>query len=283
MKDILTNIGSSITGNISKAILFIRKVEKGVKTDVKEGAEKASALQKKLLESTSNALKGGVRSQTSFSSLTGEKSILGSDSGYLALEVQFNPATLYLDTVAGVEVEYEGGNLGARSANQLVQMTHPASTTLSFELIFDDMNIQDSFMLENIAPSVGNIIGTAASTIKKATKKSYTVQPQMDGIMSLLTRDITRQVIFFWGKTCFPGELVSVNSRYTMFNKEGNPVRGVVHLSIRQGEGSDYTINQEYWDKALDKAFGKAGIHNLAGKKSTFAKGTNNTILNLNL
>ncbi|MBR3607406.1 MAG: hypothetical protein IKL51_07525 [Lachnospiraceae bacterium] len=277
MNDILANAVSGITGNIAKAVIFVRDVKPGEKATVAEGTSKAEELQKKLLERTKQAL-----SSTSYSSITGKKGMM-TNSGFLALEVQFNPNNIQMETVAGVEVEYEGGNLGSRSANQIVQIKHPASTTMNFELIFDDVNPADAFMLENLAPALGNLTSNAASAVKKIKEQDYGVQSIIDGFMSLLTRDITRQIIFFWGKTCFAGELIGVSSRYTMFNKKGRPIRGVVQLSIRQGEDAQYTQGKDYWSDAFNKAFGEVGLNGAVGKASVFEKVTNNNFLNLNL
>lgn len=277
MNDILANAVSGITGNIAKAVIFVRDVKPGEKATVAEGTSKAEELQKKLLERTKQAL-----SSTSYSSITGKKGMM-TNSGFLALEVQFNPNNIQMETVAGVEVEYEGGNLGSRSANQIVQIKHPASTTMNFELIFDDVNPADAFMLENLAPALGNLTSNAASAVKKIKEQDYGVQSIIDGFMSLLTRDITRQIIFFWGKTCFAGELIGVSSRYTMFNKKGRPIRGVVQLSIRQGEDAQYTQGKDYWSDAFNKAFGEVGLNGAVGKASVFKKVTNNNFLNLNL
>lgn len=277
MNDILANAVSGITGNIAKAVIFVRDVKPGERATVAEGTSKAEELQKKLLERTKQAL-----SSTSYSSITGKKGMM-TNSGFLALEVQFNPNTIHMETVAGVEVEYEGGNLGSRSANQIVQIKHPASTTMNFELIFDDVNPADAFMLENLAPALGNLTSNVASAVKKIKEQDYGVQNIIDGFMSLLTRDITRQIIFFWGKTCFAGELIGVSSRYTMFNKKGRPIRGVVQLSIRQGEDAQYTQGKDYWSDAFNKAFGEVGLNGAVGKASVFEKVSNNNFLNLNL
>ena len=100
----------------------------------------------------------------------------------------------------------------------------------------------------------------------------------MEGILSLLTMDATRQVIFYWAKMSFRGELTGVQARYTMFNKSGDPIRAVVSLSIRQGE-QEMLYDSGYWEKAYENLFEK-GKPNGQG---ILAKATNNNILNLNL
>lgn len=301
------NLASSISGNIPKAILCVRQMSeddlmeaaaKDATTAAKDAAAVATRLQKMLLKTSQkqllseaqNALERGAGDSTlasqTFDSLT--KGGVMKGSGYLAMEVQYNPNTIYMETQAGRQVEYAGGNLGSKSNNQIVQDIQPVSTTMSFQLIFDDMNPFDAFMLENLAPTtVGNIVSAAGALNRNLDRKKktvgYSVQSQIDGLMALLTQDETRQVIFFWAKMCFRGELTNVNTRYTMFNKDGNPIRGVVELTIRQGDDPLFGYDRIYWDQAFTKAFGEAAENEVHGMASKFSKRTNNNFLNLNL
>ncbi len=286
------NLLSSLTGNIPKAILCVRQV-----TDddtLEDTVADAKALQEKLLATTERALdsslgegaekaknlsKGAV---STFSSLTGGGGLMAG-SGYLAMEVQYNPNAIYMETQAGQQVQYSGGNLGNGSNNQITQVHQPVSTTMSFQLIFDDMNPSDAFMLENISATAGNAVSGISSVVRKLEGRGYSVQKQIDGLMALLTQDATRQVIFFWARMCFRGELTSVSTRYTMFNKDGNPIRGVVELSIRQGNEKEFAYDETYWDKAFTKAFGDAGESLESGMKDKFTRAANNNFLNLNL
>lgn len=282
MNTMVQNMVDSLSGNLPKAILCVRDLSQVSKdTTIQETAQKAKELQKKLLKSTEEALNGRMENRRigseSFRSLTSKNGIMV-DSGYLALEVQYNPNAIYLETQAGKQVQYSGGDLGNGSNNQITQIIQPVATTMSFQLVFDDMNPQDAFMLENIAPTVGNTISGVSDVIKKK-KGGYSVQAQLDGLMSLLTQDVTRQVIFYWARMCFRGELVSVNNRYTMFNKDGNPIRGVVELSIRQGNEGEYRYDERYWEEAFDRAFEDS----ISGKVSGAKKAVQNSILNINL
>lgn len=279
MNALMQNLKSSITGNIPKAILCVRDMM--ADDSVEDDAKAAARLQEKLLEETRDALKRGtgdrtLASQTFGSLIEGGK--MGG-SGYLAMEVQYNPSSIHMETRAGV-VDYSGGNLGGQSINQLAQDDQPVATIMSFQLIFDDMNPSDAFVLENLAPTtVGNTVSLVGSGVKKKIDGGYSVQKQVDGLIALLTQTETRHVIFFWAKMCFRGILTDVNTRYTMFNKDGNPIRGVVELSIRQDAEDEFG----HWDKAFTKAFGKAAENAERGMASGFSKITNNNILNLNL
>lgn len=285
MNGIVQNILSSISGNIPKAILCVRQAGG---SSIKETVDQAVALQKKLLQSTESALNGlsgsNMTASQTFSSITsgGPQSAMAG-SGFLALEVQYNPSSIQMSTQAGKQVDYSGGNLGTKSTNQITQINAPVATTMSFDLVFDDMNPQDAFMLENIAPTVGNVVSEVGKIVRNNKAGGYSVQAQIDGLMALLAREDTRQVIFFWSKMCFRGEVTNVSSRYVMFNKQGNPIRGIVTVTIRQGTDSRYKYDEQYWDQAFTKAFGAAGADAVSGAASAFSKATNNNFLNLNL
>ncbi len=304
------NLAASGLGLLPKAVLFVRDKSKITalptdnledRGDIKKSAmekmnEQATQLQKDLLSRTKGALAQTYSSLTSpGSSATAQGSPgtaqgssgtaqgnLGAAQGYFALEVQYNPSTIRLDTQAGTQANYSGGGLGSQSNNMLMEIDQPPTTTMSMQLVFDDMNPSDAFMINSISLT-GDLISSGANLYRKATGQEYSVSKQMDGLLSLLVHDETRQVIFFWSRMCFRGEVTNVSSRYTMFNKSGNPIRGVVDLTIRQGgsdEGSGYTYDEKIWDQAFDEAFDANGVN---GAVSTFQKLTQNNFLNLNL
>ena len=283
MNAVIQDAVSSLTGNLPKAILCVRDLSQAQGGEKGDAAKKASDLQKRLLKSTEDALNGLLEdnrggSQT-FRSLTGKNGAMAG-SGYLALEVQYNTSSISMSTQAGKQVQYSGGSLGQGGANQITQIVQPVSTTMSFQLVFDDMNPQDAFVLENMAPTAGNLVSGTADVARKV-RGAYSVQAQMDGLMSLLTQPVTRKVIFYWAKMCFQGELVSVSSRYTMFNKDGNPIRGMVDLTIRQGEESGFDV--AYWDEAFTRTFGDPGTDQISGKMGMATKAMQNNLLNIHL
>lgn len=282
MNALIQDAVSSLTGNLPRAILCVRDLSAAGGPE--DTAKMAGSLQKKLLKSTQNALNGLMEDNRAgsrtFGSLTGKSGVMAG-SGFLALEVQYNPNSIHIDTQAGKQVQYSGGSLGNASNNQLIQYIQPVLSTMSFQLVFDDMNPEDAFMMENTALTVGNLISETGNLVRKA-RSAYSVQNQMDGLMSLLTQDVTRQVIFYWAKMCFQGELISVNNRYTMFNKDGNPIRGVVDLSICQDE-SKSSYDGIYWEEAFTRAFGDALEDAVTGKAGKAAKAVQNNILNIRL
>lgn len=297
MNAITQNLTSSLTGNLPKAILYVRDIRKVVTTKdssgksitkfatAGEGGTELSRISKALYDAAaSNGPNSAALTFNSLKELPGSNNGLAEFEGFLGLEVQYNPNSIYLDTVAGRQVKFSGGGLGSGSDNQITQMIQPASTTMSFQLVFDDMNPSDAFMINSIS-ATGDLVSKVSNLAKKANGESYSVKNQIDGLLALLASDATRQVLFFWSKMCFRGEVTNVSSHYTMFSPSGHPIRGMVEMSIRQGStgdgtGYDYSYEEEYWDAAFDRAFNEDGT---AGLTSTFQKVTQNNFLNLNI
>ena len=282
MNSIAENLVNSLSGNVPKAILCVRNIKTLEQITSQDGAEErlrkkranmkdtldaAKDLQDAFMKATENALSGTVSSKA-------RKNLLGQDQAYLAMEVQYNPSSIQMQTATGSQLDYSGGSMGNMANNMIIQNIVPTSTTMNVQLIFDEVNMYDAFMVNNVNSPVGAI----AQAAKYAVEKEHSVQHQIEGILSLLTMDVTRQVVFYWSKMCFRGELTAVQANYTMFNKSGNPIRGVVNLSIRQGEQAEL-FESSYWGKAYENLFTKGK----ADGKSTFSKVTNNNVLNLNL
>ena len=276
--DDVKKTANQLTGNIPKAILCVPDISKDKNLTVEDAINNSNALRKALIETGS-----GQGIMESFKNLAGRNTTKTiHKNNYLALEVQYNLSSIYLETVASTQMNFSSGNMGDASTNQLRQNYEPDATTMSVQLLFDAVNVYDSFMMSNMALTAGNAVSTAMD-LAHSRERKYTVKPQMDGIMSLLTRTYTRHVLFFWAKMCFQGELCSVNSHYTMFNTVGNPVRGEIRLTIRQSPNPAAKYENSYWEKALTKVFGESNVATVTKSASRSASVLNNSILNLNL
>lgn len=286
MNSIAENLVNSLTGNVPKAVLCVRNTKKLQEITQADGAAarlekkrnnltstytKAAELEKALMEKTQGALAGTLG--------TADKNrLMGKDKDYLAMEVQYNPSSIQMQTTTGSQLDYCGGSMGNMANNMIVQNTVPTSTTMNVQLIFDEVNVFDAFMINN----VNSPVGSGVQAVKNLAQKEHSVQHQIEGILSLLTMDATRQVVFYWAKMCFRGELTAVQASYTMFNKSGNPIRGTVSLSIRQGEQAG-VYDPDSWETAYENLFKKSRNGDTGGGADTFSKLTNNNILNLNL
>ena len=282
------NLIKSTIGAVTKAVLCIRNVnkvgdldpDKPDKEAINQGIADAVEIESDLMKKADEALKGGVVSD--YNDIKG----VAEDNGYIAIEVEYNPSSLRLDTTAGRQMKYsgDGGN------TQLQQFDAPPSTTLSFELLFDDVNNMDAFMLGD-NPVTNFSASNMINAVSSAVKSKYSVQDQIDGLLALLTIEPARHVIFFWGSMCFRGQVTQVSAAYTMFNKKGYPVRGKVSMQIRQGEDHEaltendklpkYNYNEKYWMDAFEATFKKKSL----GEKiqGGVEKAFNNSLLNLKL
>lgn len=276
--DDVKKTANQLTGNIPKAILCVPDISKDKNLTVEDAINNSNALRKALIETGS-----GQGIMESFKNLAGRNTTKTiHEKNYLALEVQYNPSSIYMETVAGTQMNFSPVNMGEASTNQLRQNHEPEATTMSVQLLFDAVNVYDSFMMSNLAPNFSNLV-PLVTDLAHSKERKYTVKPQMDGIMSLLTRTYTRHVLFFWAKMCFQGELCSVSSHYTMFNTVGNPVRGEIRLTIRQSPNPAAKYENSYWEKAFTKAFGESNVAAVTKGASRSAGVLNNSILNLKL
>ncbi|MBQ7584236.1 MAG: hypothetical protein IJT24_06455 [Lachnospiraceae bacterium] len=289
------NLGQSLTGNVSKAILVVRKIKLNEEGDEKtidrvevndwQGTidDMAGKKKKKGKGGLNADLMALAQKTLDKGKAAGFKDVKSKAESkkFIALELQYNPSSVRLDTTAGRQMTYSGG----AGSTQVQQYTAPASTTLSCELLFDDVNNMDAFMLSD-NPVTGLTVSNFKNAVTSAAKSEYSVQRQMEGLLSLLAVPAARHVLFFWGSMCFRGEMTEVTTRYTMFNKKGYPVRGTATIQIRQGDGSPeamdpdraYRYDDTYWNKSFGKTFTNMG-EGAAG----WRQATNNSFLNLGL
>ena len=206
----------------------------------------------------------------------GKKSELREE--FIKIPVQYNPETIRIYSLIGKQQEM---NKSEGGMNRLVVTNFSGKTRMSFDLIFDDCDIVDAFMLEGIPV---NVSGAAQKVADMAMKGGLThsVRKRMDAILSLLSSLRTQQVVFAWAKMTFRGALTTVNNKYTMFNTDGNPIRGTMHLEITQEttENNQFVYDNNEWEKAFKTRFADSDS---VGGASGFSKVVNNSILNLNI
>ncbi len=196
------------------------------------------------------------------------------NGSFIKVKVQYNPATIRLSTVNG-RIQKRNTDEGV---DRLNIYKFSGKSKLSFDLVFDDVDNANAFMLENLTPNVGNVVAKS-SDMMSHEKHFHSVRKRMDAMMSLLYGDNSRQVIFFWAKMVFRGTLTNVQNTFTMFNPQGNPIRGVMHLDLVQEKGNaKLSFQEQYWEEAFANAFKK---NNTLGGQSTLSALTNNNILNI--
>ena len=172
---------------------------------------------------------------------------------YASLEVMYNPSSIQFNSVAGGSYTQLQGP-GDGGARQTMQYTRPSSTTMRVQLIFDRVNQFNAFSLYNQGLSLGSAVGVVSNL---AT--DHTVLPYVDGILGLMSTDITRHVMFIWSEMTFHGRLEGVDANFTMFNKKGEPIRATVDINIKESDSMHLTTAEDtYWNDAFTKAFGEA-------------------------
>lgn len=248
---------TSATGNINKAYLLVRKeviLENNANTK-SVGMESIAGITalNSALQSNLSKLTGVGEKASSFLGVDQNIAISANEKGYLPIKVQYNPASITFSGLKG----HQGmdGHDGA-----YMDFNRPVETTMGMELIFDTMDIQKSFMLNQ----------TAKDAVTGLLREGESVRYMVEMLIGATVFTSTRWIGFAWNKTIFWGELVSVNATYTMFDKEGEPVRAKVGIRIRQDQVNitdlknqdENEMNQnrikseEQW-KAQFKALGK--------------------------
>lgn len=164
-------------------------------------------------------------------------------------KVQFNPSQLTVNASNNpVKKPDAQGNDPAQDSVTKAQLT------MTTTLYFDEMNIYDSFMAEKFT---GGLTAQGAKNIASAVMSArgtvWTVQDEVEGLISALRNPLTRNVSFRWTDFVFSGQLSNVSAQYTMFSTSGRPVRAKVLLRI-QHEMDDSCLAA--WYKDYDTAFG---------------------------
>ena len=175
------------------------------------------------------------------------------------MRVKYNPASIHMSTRAG---SFQQPVMGS-AVTQVTQMTVPAQTTFDVDLIFDAINNEDAFMLQKYTTiSASGAVSKTSAVLNNLKGDGYSVQTEVEGLVSLMVNANTRKIIFCWADMAISGELVSVSVAYTMFNPIGNPIYAKVSLSIQQQENMEGT---GYWEKSFDTLFKEATVMDVGG------------------
>ena len=244
---------SSILGNPKKALLILFTGDENPVFDSQTVAKAAENALSGGLANTAANVASGLQANLAQSAMAGGLSgaaAAAQVTQYHVLEVQYNPSSISLQANAdSIPIQYLQQNLDSGIPTQLQR---PPSVVLSVELVFDAMNIFDSFMWDKFTSGVSaQSITNIATAVSKDKGKVWSVKKQTNGLLAALMRDSTRTVIFKWADMTFSGELTEAQARYTMFSPTGRPVRSVVRLNITQQVKS--TADIQYWDKAMDQ------------------------------
>lgn len=141
--------------------------------------------------------------------------------------VQFNPNELSVSAQGGgrAQITDPTGNKG------ITFEPMPPRIQVDVPLIFDNVYNQDAFMSDKFTLGATNLAKGAASAITRQSS-DYTIRTQVEGFIAALRNERTRKVAFTWSSLCYEGLLNSLDTTYTMFNPDGEPIRAVVNMTI---------------------------------------------------
>lgn len=197
--------------------------------------------------------------------------------GFIPIKVQYNPSTLQFVSRGGKSVDRYSG-VGGSGTFQIMNV--PYEIMLYMDLIFDETvnsNAFSTFDSSNVGSVSGiansiktGILGNLNSSSELAANKGkrYSVQNISELFVAAIAHPYTRMVCVVWNKTIFWGEITGVNVEYTMFNRDGDPIRSKVHVEIRQDDRFDSSSASKDWEKTYDTLF-EAG--NKLAQKATYS------------
>ena len=236
---------------LAKAVLCVMDLNSKNNTNVSTGLNNSVAA------AAAMALESAYR-QTKQTDSQGQLSGKIKDRGYKAFEVQFNPVEIGFDVQAQLPDRKENGNVGA----DVYIVSKSVKNVMTLPLIFDVSDTTSAFIWSKRDALVNGSLTDKikASSVAEAvtdTLGSNGIQKQIDGLLSLISNSVTRNVVFIWGDMSISGMITGEEIKYEMFDTMGNPVRGRVTLSITVYHGIEDSDNAKYMNKAFDRLFEK--------------------------
>ena len=174
---------------------------------------------------------------------------LGSDDYDKSIQVQFNPSSIRLRSNAGdddvqiTNYTQDDRGIGHGAMDIHVEM----SVVLTFDQISNTAAFQQDLL--GLATSTSALGSTAKNMLKNAIMGGSTIplQTTVEAFISILRTLSPAAVCFEWGDLKYEGMLRQVNSNYTMFDMNGNPVRAEVGLMIYLVESATQDYSNGYW------------------------------------
>ena len=235
---------------LTKAVLCVMDLNSKNNTN-------ASMLNNSVAAAAAMALEGAYR-QAKQTDSQGQLSGKINDRGYKAFEVQFNPVEISFDVQAQLPDRKENGNVGA----DVYIVSKSVKNVMTLPLIFDVSDTTSAFIWSKRDALVNGSLTDKikASSVAEAvtdTLGGNGIQKQIDGLLSLISNSVTRNVVFIWGDMSISGMITGEEIKYEMFDTMGNPIRGRVTLSITVFHGIENSDNAKYMNKAFDRLFEK--------------------------
>lgn len=262
---------SVASGDITKAFLCVKnpmsmesklksqkaEIEKITKESGNDEAARAKKIEELVNRDPTNMSKAAIeeaKSRMSVKLIKTNLTFTTKLADYLFIELMFNPATIKISSSGGTMVDNDCvGAMNSVGNRSLMKKDQPVTRVLSFTTIIDDTNNDDAFHFSgNTSLTIGNVVGTAMDII---APKTHSVKTKVEALLGLLSEKVYSDAIFCYGKMVFHGELTTVNARYTMFNKDGNPIRAEVGIELQQLTGGKFSADVAMWNDKFNNAF----------------------------
>lgn len=186
-------------------------------------------------------------------------------------EVQFNPSTLSLSGSGGGMVQLTNYSAMGKEDAGVSYSAASTNISMSVQLVFDETNNFTAFPGDITGFNVSNVSDAIVNTVADQIKKRPSVQTEVEGFLGAIRSKYTRSVAFCWGKMLYFGCVNRVNTRYTLFNPSGKPVRATVDLSIVCADPSLSEGYLGYWEEKYENFF----------KEDMSLSGAKNSLVNL--
>lgn len=267
IENIAKSAGQSFTGGIEKAII---EIERHIPTDVNVTDVKArkslttnlSQISDKVSEEAIKVAKNAALEKSTIEKwvIATQESIAKGAPEKKRFAVKFNPSQITFQAVGGGKVEKRDYEVEHKDPGKKVDISYQEMQPriqMNLQLIFDDYERTQAFMLEKFTDASAAARTVVTGIANAVTGRTYSVRPQVEGVIGALINPFTRKVSFNWGKMKYQGVLNSVNAEYTMFSTDGNPIRANVNIGILLvDETLDYQ-SMGPWQYSYLTVFGK--------------------------
>lgn len=153
-----------------------------------------------------------------------EKAKFRSEMGN-TFEVQFNPSDIQLDAKA------EWATQNTQADQVKIEFKSVSPRILSMTLIFDTTTNNSDVRVTYVNQLMNTFVLTPMPDLNPAHDQTA------QGTLGMKKRNVLQT--FEWGNFSFMGAITGLNTKYTMFSKDGNPVRAEVKVQM-----TEY-VNQE--------------------------------------
>ena len=141
------------------------------------------------------------------------------ESTTYTLEAEYNPASISVASGISEGIDDKGFGVGGKTAEK------KANIDISFQLIFDSTQSDE--------------LDVACVT---------------NGLAALMTDKTMTRLEFCWGDMSFKGQLTGIQAKFTMFSKEGAPMRATVDISLNRENEND--LYDSAFDRLMEKKYG---------------------------